>query len=136
MNFNWLESAQVGNKNKATDDIVELLTIMLAKNMSDGHATELAVDILTPYIGNGRVQETHWRDYLINGKPKTILDNIAGRISRAAGIPHMPLSMTRLPDVSNDFPETEEDIVKIIEEIESDEKRPIWGKDVQQYQQK
>jgi len=29
MNFNWLESAQVGNKNKATDDIVELLNFIL-----------------------------------------------------------------------------------------------------------
>eukprot|EP01091_Cochliopodium_minus_P000791 TRINITY_DN1069_c0_g1_i1.p1 TRINITY_DN1069_c0_g1~~TRINITY_DN1069_c0_g1_i1.p1 ORF type:complete len:311 (-),score=102.81 TRINITY_DN1069_c0_g1_i1:96-998(-) len=116
------------------DDIVELLTIMLDKNMSEGHAAELAIDILTPYIGKGRVQETHWRDYLINGKPKTILENIAGRISRASGVPHMPLSMTRLTDLSNEYPQTEEEIIKMIEEMETDEKRPIWGKDNQQQQ--
>ena len=108
-------------------DIVSLLTIMLDRNMSQGHATEVAIDILSPYIGQGRVKETHWRDYLINGKPKTILDNIAGRISRSFGVPHIPLSMTRIPDSSNPFPQCEADIVKLVEEIDNDEKRPVWG---------
>ena len=110
------------------DDIVSLIAIMLDKNLSDGHATELALDILRPYIGKGRVKETTWRDYYIDGEPKTVIEILAGRISRQLGVPHIPLSMTRIPDASIDFPSSHEDIIQLVEEMaEEGEKRPVWG---------
>jgi len=110
------------------EEIVGLLALMLDTNINDGHAAELAVDILQPYIGKGRVKETTWRDYLIDGKPKTIIEIIPGRMSRQYGIPHIPLSMTRIPDSSIDLPKNDDEIHQIVDELEDpDEARPVWG---------
>lgn len=109
------------------EDAVSLLSIMLDSKMGSALATEICVDILIPYIGKGRVKETTWRDYLIDGQLKTIFEILPGRISRQLGVPHIPLSMTRIPNSSIPFPTTEDDLETILDETKNDEKRPVWG---------